>query len=535
MMVSTNPLNTEQSLVEAIDYLALGIMQVMNDSSIVLAARGIAQHLLLTLEWPLRKALDTIQKRGAAEIIGKLLRCQSEFMGPTPRAIGIDLVTEAAASKIQQSLDVKHVKQQKLHAETVQVDRIKPHIKIDLLHTHPQRIWLRFYSTNPIFMLWLSTSSQAASIVQQVITNAVTRMQPQVTMLANTAVEKLDLNSDDDNNTDSNRSTIYMAAKRATNTELTRLVSKTIIAAAVSALPDCDSEHLQALANDIAESAFNSTTSIIESAYRAAETTWFNCTACLFNTPIHQQSVQHKNKKDKEQQLLHQQQKQQNLNNVDMDEYTMVTTAPFPYATTTIRVRENVYEIYLNDKNESNCMRLMKSLHYIGLGTSIVNNNNNNISTTNTTTISRTNAADVYKFDLIFCSELAMFLYSPLLFMSNYIKFMWCYTANRDIFDPRSFDDLRLLTSHTTYGLMFLNTNNLSSMPKTTHGPLIACSGERPKIALNKFDPDVVYINEGSRALQSVDKASDFGTVSNFIEIVSEIELLTDSWIMAIK
>jgi hypothetical protein len=96
---------------------------------------------------------------------------------------------------------------------------------------------------------------------------------------------------------------------------------------------------------------------------------------------------------------------------------------------------------------------------------------------------------------------------------------------NRSVFDPQSAEDIEALALFTTNGLLFMKTNNLSSMPENTHGPLIACSGERPKIALSKFDSKKVYINEGSRALQSLNHSSDMGTCSNFIEIIGHVRL----------
>lgn len=507
----------------------------MDDKTIVLAARGIAQHLLLSLNWSLARARQTLlykkPKHKVRTVIAKLLKCQSDFMGPTPRAVGIDLVTEAAASKIQQSLDVKHVKQN-LYAETVQVDRIKPHIKIDLLHTHPNRIWLRFYSTNPIFMLWLPTTPQhIVNNVRETIASAVARHQPSIATIVleavdNTSTKENRNNDDDDDYYDNNvdiekfemdKKLVCATVKRSAIDELTQIISRDIVAKTVELMRDAQDsinfEEMQSLANNVAIDALEQQMPNICNLY--AKIAWFKCNEQIFSSSSSTTATKNEETTMSSSSSLCATTKP---TVDDIDPRHMLVAAPFPYATTTIRVCENVYEIYINDKNDGNCMRLLHDLPYIGCG--------------------RNSAIDDdagFKFDLIFCSELTMFLYSPLLFLSNYIKFMWCYTANREIFDPKSFEDIRLLTSHTTYGLMFLNTNNLSSMPKTTHGPLIACSGERPKIALNKFDANTMYVNEGSRALQSVDKPSDFGTVSNFIEIISEIELTTNTWIGAIK
>lgn len=310
------------TLVEDIKSLASTIMQVMQDETIELSARGIAQYMLLCEKLTLDRAQKLIRKPNARQKIQKLLDSQSDFMGPTPRAVGIDVVSENASKKIQQFLDVKHVKK---HTNVVyeQLDRIKPLIKIDLAYTHPNLIWVRFYSEHK--NIEIKNTSQKYNI-----------------------------------------------------------------------LPVC----------------------------------------------------------------------------------------------------ENVYEAY-GKKDINDVFRMMNILER------------------------------EYDADLIFCSELPAFLHNSLLFLSNYVKFTWCYSQNRNIFDPQSAKDIREMLFYCIYGMLFLNTNNLTSMPKTTHGPLIAFTGERPKIALSKFERGKVFVNEGSRAMQTVNQSSDFGTISNYIEFISEIELNT--------
>jgi len=324
-MECTSQSNIKLHLVEDINCLESCIIKVMNDNTICLAARAIAQFLLLNKNISLEKAINLIEKPNADKIIWKLIKCQSDFMGPVPRSVGIDLVSEESASKIQQSLDVKHIKNQSVHK--FQIDRIRPITKIDLAYTHPTLIWVRFYTNN-------------------------------------------------------------------------RNLPKNIL---------------------------------------------------NFNTLV---------------------------------------------------VCEKVYEAY-GPKNISNMHEFLRELE------------------------------SQYNADLIFCSELPSFLYNPLLFLSNYTKFMWCYALNRNIFDPHSYNDIRTMTVFMTYGLMFLKTNNLSSMPQNTHGPLISCSGERPKVALGKFNTGKIFINEGSRAMQSMNKASDFGTCSNFIEGIVHVDL-KNCWIDSI-
>lgn len=321
-MESMQQSSIKLSLVEDINCLASIITTVMNDKTIEMEAKGIALVMLLSFDIPLEKAIALMLKPGATRYINKLLDCESDFLGPTPRSVGIDLVSSISADKIQQSLDVKHIKKNQTNYD--KLDRSKPQIKIDLAHSYPNTIWVRFYSKH---------------------------------------------------------------------------------------------ENI----------TFNSAT---------------------------------------------------------IRNYNILTVCP------------NVYEIYC-DKDPTMVCNVIKELE------------------------------KSWSADIIFCSELPLFLYSPLLFLSNYVKFMWCYSLNRNVFDPRSTHDHDKLASYLTYGLTFLQTTNLANMPKDTHNPLIACTGERPKIAIAKFDKGKTYINEGSRALQTMNKASDFGTKSNFIETITTIDLDT--------
>lgn len=126
---------------------------------------------------------------------------------------------------------------------------------------------------------------------------------------------------------------------------------------------------------------------------------------------------------------------------------------------------------------------------------------------------------------IIYCTELSHFMYSQLLFLSNYLKFHWCSVRKRYLFDPTSAEDIQFMVYYLTYGLLFTRTKNLTNMPTDTHNPLIAYTGERPKNAMAKFDNDTVYNVEGTRAMLTIDMGSDFGARSNFIEITSQIEI----------
>lgn len=165
-----------------------------------------------------------------------------------------------------------------------------------------------------------------------------------------------------------------------------------------------------------------------------------------------------------------------------------------------ITVCADVYEAYINDKHASieTVSLLMRELEQ--------------------------------KYDslIIFCSELNLFLYNPILFLSNYLKFTWCYVLNRNVFDPVSIYDLDIMISYLTYGFLYLNTNNLTNMPEDTHNPLIAYTGERPRNNLSKFKNKKIYINEGTRAMQTTNKSSDTGSISNYIEIITAINIDTE-------
>lgn len=126
---------------------------------------------------------------------------------------------------------------------------------------------------------------------------------------------------------------------------------------------------------------------------------------------------------------------------------------------------------------------------------------------------------------IIYCTELPHFLYNPLLFLSNYLKFHWCTVRKHYLFDPTSAEDIRIMVYYLTYGMLFTRTKNLTNMPTDTHNPFIAYTGERPKNAMSKFNNDIIYNVEGTRAMLTTDMGSDFGARSNFIEITSKIEI----------
>lgn len=130
-----------------------------------------------------------------------------------------------------------------------------------------------------------------------------------------------------------------------------------------------------------------------------------------------------------------------------------------------------------------------------------------------------------YDADIIFCSELPYFAYNKLLFISNYVKFAWCYLLNKQIFNPSTMSDFKTVCIYMIHSLLFLYSSNLAHMSTVTHNPLIAYTGERPRTAINKFDTRKTYRVEGHRAMMTIGKSGDLGSKSNYIEIINEIEL----------
>lgn len=132
-----------------------------------------------------------------------------------------------------------------------------------------------------------------------------------------------------------------------------------------------------------------------------------------------------------------------------------------------------------------------------------------------------------YDADIIFCSELSYFSHDKLTFISNYLKFMWCYDMNRDIFDPETYDELRKVNLFITYSLRFLETNNLSNLPPSTTDPLHISTGERPGNGLNKFPPNKTYTIESTRGFQAIAWGTNCGTFCTHYVYSSEVDIQT--------
>jgi hypothetical protein len=129
---------------------------------------------------------------------------------------------------------------------------------------------------------------------------------------------------------------------------------------------------------------------------------------------------------------------------------------------------------------------------------------------------------DTFGSDVIFCSHLKLF--KGLVFISNYIKFWYCINLQKFNFNPTTYDELKYVNTLLTFSQVFLYTKNLNLMPKDTHGPLTVITGERPSKYVDKFE-NYLYPVEGSRPMMLIGKPADTGTLSNYIEIIQQIDL----------
>lgn len=169
---------------------------------------------------------------------------------------------------------------------------------------------------------------------------------------------------------------------------------------------------------------------------------------------------------------------------------------------TNIYLDQNIYEIYFKKQ----FTRTNRSLIYEIF--TIIENSSGNI---------------------IFCSELQYFKSydrykcDNQVFLSNYIKFMYCYKLNALTFNPKTMQEDKEMLSCFNFGLIFMFTNNLSNMPQTTHSPFSAMTAERPKTALSKFQPHVDYNVEGTRSIQAIDMGADIGSDTTYITHTSEL------------
>lgn len=132
------------------------------------------------------------------------------------------------------------------------------------------------------------------------------------------------------------------------------------------------------------------------------------------------------------------------------------------------------------------------------------------------------------KYDIIFCSELILFKFNTQLFISNFVKFMFCYSQSKDVFELDTPDDYIAFNHYLLNCCLFLYTKNLANMSEETHSPLNNYTAERPGVLLNKTKDSQIHVVEGNRPLLSTDKPSDIGTTSTRIEVVHIVELSSD-------
>lgn len=309
--------------------LALCIQECVGDFSIEPQSKYLAHFLLGYKQLSLNRCCELLRKPKAKRLIWKLINCESDFLGPTPRAIGIDLVISQSREEIQQSLNVKHLKVD-TGTEAESIFPIIPEIKDSFLYSNKFYMWIRYYSTQPIKF-------------------------------------------------------------------------------------HNDAYHIVQIGNS--------------------------------NT---------------------------------------------------------VYEVYMPKlKISEDPITLCRAIDKIELAGG----------------------------QIVFCSEMQFLKNRTLLFISNYIKFHFCYKKHAAIFEIHTFSDYALLNCLMTNSFLFLNSKNLTMMPDTTHGPLIQYTGERAKLYYNKFLNKPHYNNEGSRATISMDGPSDIGACSNYVEVVSRIDVTNTDYL----
>lgn len=400
-MARSVPSSIQSSLVADIDYLASCIMRACEDESVEPQARAVAQYILVCKEMPADECAALLARPGAKRPLDKLFDCESEFMGPTPRALGIDIVAYMTAGKIQQSLDVKHYRKNKLKAC---LDRITPNIKSNILYSNNDFMWVRVHcdrlSEEECMRPFVIHETRTFKRVEDVDKHFKTHY---------SGVREF---------------SVYAVSKRsADRTNLATVRVKGGRFSPIGNLTSADSKNV---------------------------------------------------------------------------EYEVVVTNEVKI----FKVCDKVYEMYaFKTSTASNNIKSAYLLDRYGTG-------------------------DTYS--LIFCSELKYFVDNPLLFISNYVKFSYCYSLNQDIFDPKLYEEIKAMTLYMCHCALFMSTGNLTNMPVDTHGPLIAYTGERPKVLLSKFrhgGKHAVYVNEGTRAMQAMNKCSDMGARSNYVEVVSKISL----------
>lgn len=124
-----------------------------------------------------------------------------------------------------------------------------------------------------------------------------------------------------------------------------------------------------------------------------------------------------------------------------------------------------------------------------------------------------------------FCSELNIFFYDKLLFISNFLKFMFDYKSNSTLFEIKNFKHSALTNSLIFNALTFFENQNCSITSDETHGPLIKYTGDNPANELKKCKMNHFYKNVGSRANISMDVPDNLGIHTSYIEMSGEYNI----------
>lgn len=177
-----------------------------------------------------------------------------------------------------------------------------------------------------------------------------------------------------------------------------------------------------------------------------------------------------------------------------------------------VLLNKTVYELYILKKNKSNIsiktFTLSDPIKKIKYSDNYFN------------VISCIQHIENEKGSIVFCSELNLFAENTSLFISNYIKFHFCYKTNSMIFEILTHAHGKILNLVLINALIFSNKKNLSMMNNDTHGPLLKYTGDQPTLLLSKSKRNTIYNCEGSRAHLSLDMPADHGANSNYLEVV---------------
>jgi len=488
------------------------LLRIRRDPTEITEAYSVAQYLLHIRRYSLKRALELVARPGAERILGKLFDNQSEFLNAEGRAVGIDCVAFMTASKLQQSLDVKHTRAK--NATTTEATTSKRVDSFDDDHPTP------YY--RPIDRDNLLTPSISRSLPDDDLSRCCDRVS--ATRYVNI------ITADHDGSSTRNANDGYdIVTKNSASSDSTYVTVNGADTTTTSQRHSSVADTITRLTSDNeSNDAWNSGETHVK---RPVTRQMSTERSAYTNGRVNLRDIREPLKPHIKIDLLHTDaravwirfhaprgdfhlpnrvrirgrlasaQKRYGrylaeakpINNISREAWLELN---FDYAL--VRVCRRVYEVYLENHPHMTPHAVHRLIRYIDkkrLGS------------------------------VIFCSELRLFQYNRLLFVSNYLKFSYCYGAPSHIFDPRDFDEIRLTIMYLMYAMLFLDTNNLTNMPIKSHGPMIAYNGQRPRAALAKFDPTRVHRGEGTRAMLAAGKGADMGTVSNYLEVVTCIRL----------